>query len=181
MIQNNHTVYGLLAEFEHSEALVECAHRARTRGFRHTDAFTPYPIEGLAEELGAKETPVAAIALTGGLIGGIGGYIMQYFSAVIDYPINIGGRPLHSWPSFIIVTFELTILFAGLCAAFGMLALNDLPKPHHPLFGVPEFARVNVNRFFFCIEARDPLFDRVDTRAFLEEFQPVGVYDVPNT
>jgi len=180
-MKTEEVLYGILAEFEQSEKLVRCAHAAREEGYKRTDAFTPYPVEGLAEELGSAETSVPLIVLIGGLIGGIGGYTMQYLSSVADYPINVGGRPFHSWPSFIIVTFELTILFAGLFGAFGMLALNGLPKPHHPLFGVPRFTFATNDRFFFCIEARDPLFDRERTRTFLETLSPVGIYDVRDT
>jgi hypothetical protein len=173
--------YGLLAEFRHPEDLVECARRARVEGYRLMDGFSPFPVENLAEELGSHHTSVPAIALAGGLTGGIGGYLMQYFSASAFYPINVGGRPLHSWPSFIVVTFELTILFAGLFTVFGMLALNGLPKPHHPLFGVPEFSMATDDAFFFFIEAIDPRFDQEKTKAFLQDLNPVGVYVVDAT
>ena len=174
-------VYGLLAEFRHPEDLVECARRARERGYRKMDGFSPFPVEHLAEELGSRGTIVPAIALAGGLTGGIGGYLMQYFSAVRFYPINVGGRPFHSWPSFIIVTFELTILFSGLFTVFGMLALNGLPKPHHPVFAVPQFSLATDDAFFFCIEAADPRFDLEKTKAFLQELNPAGVYVVDAT
>ena len=174
-------LYGFLAEFRHPEDLVECARKARAEGYRLMDGFSPFPVEHLAEELGSHRTSVPAIALAGGLTGGIGGYLMQYLSATAFYPINVGGRPLHSWPSFIIVTFELTILVSGLFTAFGMLALNGLPKPHHPLFGVPEFSLATDDAFFFFIEAIDPHFDQERTRAFLQEMNPVGVYRVDAT
>jgi Alternative complex III, ActD subunit len=175
------TLFGLLAEFDKPHDLVECVHQARKRGYRKMDGFSPFPVEHLAEELGSPGTKMPAIALAGGLTGGIGGYVMQYFSAVADYPINVGGRPFNSWPSFVIVTFELTILFAGLFTVFGMLALNGLPRPHHPLFGVPQFSLATDDRFFFCIEAADPEFDEEKTRAFLLEMQPLGVYPVHDT
>ena len=174
-------VYGLLAEFKHPEDLVECARRARERGYKRMDGFSPFPVEHLAEELGSHGTRVPAIALAGGLIGGIGGYLMQYLSAAAFYPINVGGRPFHSWPSFIIVTFEMTILFAGLFTVFGMLALNGLPKPHHPVFAVPQFSLATDDGFFFCIEAADPQFDPDKTRSFLQELNPIGVYVVDAT
>ena len=174
-------LYGLLAEFQHAEDLLECAKRAREQGYRLIDGFSPFPVEHLAEELGSQRTLVPAIALAGGLTGGIGGYLMQYLSASAFYPINVGGRPLHSWPSFIVVTFELTILFAGVFTVFGMLALNGLPKPHHPLFGVPQFSLATDDAFFFFIEAIDPKFDREKTKSFLQGLNPVGVYEVDAT
>ncbi len=173
--------YGLLAEFKHPEDLVECARRARAQGYRLMDGFSPFPVEDLAEELGSRGTIVPTLALAGGLTGGIGGYLMQYFSATAFYPINVGGRPLHSWPSFIVATFELTILFSGLFTVFGMLALNGLPKPHHPLFGVPQFSLATDDAFFFFIEAIDPQFEQEKTKAFLQELNPVGVYVVDAT
>jgi hypothetical protein len=174
-------VYGLMAEFKNPEKLVEVAKRARERGYRRMDGFSPYPVEGLPEALGSHRTRVPAIALTGGLIGGLGGYLMLYTSSTAFYPINVAGRPLNSWPMFIPITFELTILFAGLFTAIGMLALNGLPKPHHPVFGVPEFSLATDDRFFFCIEAVDPLFDLDKSRDFLNEFNPEGVYRVDGT
>ena len=174
-------LYGLLAEFKHPEDLVECARCARKEGYELMDGFSPFPVEHLAEALGSHRTSVPAIALVGGLTGGIGGYLMQYLSAAAFYPINVGGRPLNSWPSFIVVTFELTILFAGLFTAFGMLALNGLPKPHHPLFAVPQFSMVTDDAFFFFIEAIDPLFNQERTKAFLQDLNPVGVYEVDAT
>jgi hypothetical protein len=174
-------LYGLLAEFKHPEDLVNCARRARAEGYRLMDGFSPFPVEDLAEELGSHRTGVAAIALAGGLFGGIAGYLMQYLSASSFYPINVGGRPFNSWPSFIVITFEMTILFAGLFTVFGMLALNGLPKPHHPLFGVPEFSIATDDAFFFFIEAIDPHFEPEKTKAFLQDLNPVGVYVVDAT
>jgi hypothetical protein len=171
-------LYGFLAEFDSPEALRECIRRARKEGYGKMDAYTPYPVEGLAEELGVRHSRVPAIVFVFGLIGALTGIVMQYYSAVYGYPLNIGGRPLNSWPSFVIVTFELTILFAGLSAVFGMLALNGLPKPHHPLFNEPRFDRVTQDGFFFCIEAQDAKFDRDSTWKFLESLKPEGVYAV---
>jgi hypothetical protein len=175
---NSKRTYGLLAEFKGPERLVEIAKRARHAGYRRIDAFSPYPVEGLAEALGSHHTKVPVIALAGGLTGGIGGYFMLFSSAVAFYPINVANRPLHSWPMFIPITFELTILFSGLFTAIGMLVLNGLPKPHHPLFAVPQFSLATDDRFFFCIEARDAIFDAEKSRTFLNEFDPVGIYVV---
>ena len=171
-------LYGFLAEFDNPEALKNCIRRAKEQGFRRMDAYTPFPVEGVAEELGIRYSAVPLIVLIGGLVGALTGAAMQYYSSVYDYPLNIGGRPLNSWPSFVVVTFELTILFAGLSGVFGMLALNGLPKPHHPLFNEPRFDRASQDRFFFCIEARDPKFDRADTWNFLLSTKPEGVYAV---
>lgn len=174
-------IYGLLAEFKEPEKLVEVATRARAAGYRRLDGFSPYPVDGLAEALGSHRTKVPALALAGGLTGGLGGYFMLYSSSVAFYPINVAGRPFNSWPMFIPITFELTILFSGLFTAIGMLALNGLPKPHHPVFAVPQFSLATDDRFFFCIEAVDPLFDDEKARVFLSEFEPVGVYVVDET
>ena len=171
-------LYGFLAEFDNPEALKTAIRRAREEGFRNMDAHTPFPVEGLAEELGVHHSRVPMIVFTFGLIGALTGAVLQYYSAVIDYPLNIGGRPLNSWPAFVIVSFELTILFGGVSAVLGMLALNGLPKPHHPLFNVPQFDRATRDRFFFGIEATDPRFDPEKTRHFLESLQPEGVYAV---
>lgn len=171
-------LHGFLAEFTTPQALQECVRRARVEGFREMDAYTPFPVEGLAEELGQHQSPMPAIVLTGGLIGGLGGAFMQWESSVLDYPLNIGGRPFDSWPSFVVITFELTILFAGLAGVLGMLAINGLPKPHHPLFNEPRFDRVTQDRFFLCISVADPKFDREKTWRFLESTKPEGVYAV---
>jgi hypothetical protein len=171
-------IYGLMAEFDTPGELVEAAHKARGEGYRRMDAYSPYPIEELAEALHFHDNRLPIIVLVGGLVGAIGGYLMQYFASVIDYPLNIGGRPMHSWPSFIPVTFELTILIAAFAAVFGMLALNHLPMPYHPVFNVPEFAAASRNRFFLCIEARDPKFDLDATAEFLEGLAPREVHEV---
>jgi hypothetical protein len=171
-------LHGFLAEFTTPEALRDCARRAHREGFEKMDAYSPFPIEGLAEELGQHHSPMPAIVLTGGLIGGLGGAFMQWGSSVLSYPLNIGGRPLNSWPSFVVITFELTILFAGIFGVFGMLAVNGLPKPHHALFNEPQFDRVTQDRFFLCISADDPKFDRERTWRFLESTNPEGVYAI---
>jgi len=172
------SLYGVLAEFDTPDELLAATRRAHEAGYRQMDAYTPFPIEGLAEALGFHRTRLPLIVLLGGIVGGIGGYLMQYWIAAIDYPLNIGGRPLHSWPAFIPVTFELTILGAAIAAVLGMLILNGLPMPYHPLFHVPRFALVTRNCFFLCIEARDPKFDCEETRRFLASVKAREVSDV---
>jgi hypothetical protein len=135
-------------------------------------------VEGLAEILGHEKTAIPALILTGGIIGGVGGYFMQWFATVIHYPINVGGRPLHSWPSYIPITFELTVLCASVFGFIGMLALNRLPQHHHSVFNAPDFLRASQDRFFLCIEAADPLFEVTATRAFLENLRPIKVSEV---
>jgi hypothetical protein len=171
-------LWGFLVEFDSPAALMDCIHMARTEGFSHVDAYTPFPVEGVAEEIGHDRSILPAVVLAGGIVGALTGASLQYYSWVIDYPINIGGRPLNSWPSFVVVTFELTILFAGISVVLGMLAVNGLPKPHHPLFNEPRFERATQDRFFFCIEATDPKFDRDRTWKFLEDLKPEGIYAV---
>lgn len=171
-------IYGLMGEFDSPEALLEGAHRAFAAGFRRMDAYSPFPVEGLAEAIGFHRSWVPFIVLIGGIIGCFGGFFLQYWAAVIDYPINVGGRPLNSWPSFIPVTFELTILVASLFAFFGVLALNGLPMPYHPVFNVERFELASRNRFFLCIEAADAKFDFEGTRKFFEEAGSQGVYEV---
>lgn len=170
--------YGLLAEFRAPEELVEAATAAREAGFRRMDAYAPMPVHGLAEAVGFKKTRLPLLVLLGGLTGMIGGYGMQYWTTAIDYPLNIGGRPLHSWPAFIPITFECTILIAAFAAVLGMLALNGLPQPYHPLFNVKRFKLATRNRFFLCIEAADPLYHPEKTREFLTSLNPQGVYEV---
>ena len=173
-------IYGLLAEFDTPTELVVAARRAYEEGFRRMDAYSPFPIEELAEAIGMHSDRVPLVVLVGGILGGLGGYMLQYWINVISYPINVGGRPLHSWPAFIPVTFEMTILFAGLAGAFGMLALNGLPMPFHPLFNSSRFAFATRDRFFLCIEATDPKFDLVGVRTFLESLNPRSVSEVPH-
>jgi hypothetical protein len=172
------TSLGLLAEFGSPEALVAAARRAREAGYRRMDAFTPHPVEDLAEALDLRESRVPATALVGGIAGAGAAYLLQYYLSAVDYPLNVGGRPIHSAPAFIVITFELTILAASLLAVFGMLAWNGLPRPHHPLFAVPGFDLATRNRFFLAIEAADGLFDPAGTRAFLERLDPLRVSDI---
>ena len=172
------TLFGLLAEFETPDALVKATEKARLAGYRKMDAYSPIPIEELSEALGLARTRLPKLVFLGGLLGGIGGYSLEYYCAVIGYPLNVGGRPLNSWPQFIPVTFETTVLGAALCCFLGMWALNRLPQPYHPVFNVPAFKRASTDRFFLCIEAADPAFTPDATRRFLEGFHPVGVFDV---
>ena len=171
-------IYGLMAEFESPEAMLAAAKQTYAAGYRRMNAYSPFPIEGMAEAIGFHERKLPWIVLTGGVVGCLVGFGMQYYAAVIAYPINIGGRPLNSWPQWVPVTFEMTILIAVFSAVLGMLALNGLPQPYHPVFNVPRFALASRNRFFFAIEADDPKFDRAATRKFLEEVSGHEVYEI---
>jgi hypothetical protein len=177
-MQARPSIYGLMAEFDSPDALLVAAQRAYEAGYRRMDAYSPFPVEGLAEAIGFHRSGLPLVVLIGGIVGGLGGYLMQYYLSAIDYPLNIGGRPLHSAPSFIPVTFELTILIAALAAVLGLLALNGLPMPYHPVFNVPRFELASRNLFFLCIEATDRQFDRQNTRRFLESLQALGVSEV---
>ena len=167
-----------MAEFDNAGALIEAANRARLAGYRRMDAYSPIPVEDLNEALGLKRTRLPLLVLIGGICGGLGGYGLEYWTSVIAYPMNVGGRPFHSWPQFIPVTFETTVLGAALSAFVGMWALNGLPQPYHPVFNAPAFVRASRDRFFLVVETADPRFDLVETRAFLEGLHPVGVSDV---
>lgn len=171
-------LYGLMAEFENPDALIAATREACAAGYRKMDAFTPFPIEELSEALGFHRNALPLIVLIGGLLGTIGGYGLLYWTSVIDYPINVGGRPLHSWPAFIPITFETTVLCAALAAVLGLLALNGLPMPHHPVFNAPNFALASRNKFFLCIEAADPRFDYERTKDFLLHLNAREVTDV---
>jgi hypothetical protein len=178
-MNTNGNIYGLIAEFPDDREILAATRSAYDHGFRKMDAFAPFPVEGLAEALGRKKTTVPIIVLAGGTLGCLGGYFLQWFASAISYPLNIGGRPLNSWPAFIPITFELTILSAAFAAIIGMLALNKLPLPYHPLFNVPEFERASSDKFFLCIEATDPKFDLKETRRFLEMLKPELIMEVP--
>src|SRR5579864_6689080 len=165
-------VYVVMAEFDNPTALVNAARRAREQGYRKLDAYSPFPIEELSEALHLHKNKLPLIVLLGGITGGTLGYLLQYYVTVWHFPINIAGRPLHSWPSYIIITFELTILFGCLSAFLGLLALCGLPMPYHPVFNVPRFATASRDRFFLCIESTDPLFDPDKTARLLETLEP---------
>ena len=173
-------VYGLMAEFDSAQHLVDAAHHTHQAGYQKIDAYSPFPIEGLAEAMGFTKNRVPLVVLIGGLIGGLTGYLMQWWIATVSYPVNVGGKPYHSWPSFIIVTFEMTILFAGLSAVFGMLALNGLPMPYHPVFNVPRFAMATKDRFFLIVFSSDLKYDPEQTRRFLESQGGRFVTEVPS-
>jgi hypothetical protein len=172
-------LYGLLAEFDTPTALVEAARSAHEEGYRRMDAYSPYPIEEAAEAIGFHRSRMPLVMLIGGIVGCVSGFLLQVWCNAIDYPINVGGRPLVSWPSFIPVTFEMTVLISALSGVFGLLALCGLPMPYHPLFNVPRFARASRDGFFLCIEAVDPMFDRELTREFLTKLHPREVTEVP--
>jgi hypothetical protein len=174
------SVYGLMAEFDSPQELLTAAEKTHGAGYKQIDAFSPFPVEGLADAIGFHKNRVSLVVLIGGIIGGLSGYLLQYYVSVISYPVNIGGRPLHSWPSFIIVTFELTILFGGLSAAIGMIALNGLPMPYHPVFNVPEFAKASDDKFFLVVFASDPKYDAARTREFLKGLAPRAISEVPS-
>jgi hypothetical protein len=178
-VQTTSPVYGLMAEFETPTEILVAAKKAYAAGFRKMDAYSPQPVHGLSEAIGFEKDRVSLVCLVGGLLGLTTAYVLQYWINLIAYPLNIGGRPLHSWPSFIIVTFELTILFGGISAGIGMLAMNGLPMPYHPVFNVPQFAAATRDRFFLCIEAVDPKFDMVETRRFLEGLGAHSIAEVP--
>lgn len=171
-------IYGVMAEFEGPDALVAAAERAYAAGYREMDAYTPFPVHGLADAIGHRGRRLPLIVLGGGITGGLAGFFMQSYATVIDYPFNIGGRPFFSWQSFIPITFETTVLGAVFAAVFGMLILNGLPQPYHPVFNVPNFELASRTHFFLCLESRDPKFDRAQTRQFLEGLSPRSVADV---
>jgi hypothetical protein len=172
-------IYGAMAEFETPEDLIEAAERAYEHGYRRMDAYAPMPVEGLAEAVGFKTNNVAFAVLIGGICGVVGGYGLLYWITVIAYPHNVGGRPLHSWPAYIPITFECMILLSALTALVAMLAMNGLPQPYHPVFNVPRFARASRDGFFLCIEAVDPKFNTADTLQFLRDAGGSEVTVVP--
>jgi hypothetical protein len=171
-------LHGLMAEFEDHEELVRAVERVYAEGYRRIDGFSPFPIDGLAEAMGRQCKLVPLFTLLGGIVGGLGAYFMEWYAMGPFYPLNVGGRPLNSWPNFIPVTFELTVLGASLSAFVSVLALNRLPEPHHPVFNVPGFERASIDRFFLMIEVDDPKFELERTRRLLEGLQPVRVSEV---
>jgi len=172
--------YGVMAEFEDPTSLVNAARTAYEMGFRKLDAYTPFPIEELNDVLHLHKNKLPLIVLCGGVMGALTGYLLQYFVTVIYFPINVAGRPLHSWPSYIVITFELTILFGALATVLGLLGLCGLPMPYHPVFNVPRFSAASRDRFFLCIEATDPMFNLQTTSRFLESMEAREVSEVAN-
>ena len=173
-------IYGLMAEFDSAQALVDAAKKTHEAGYKKIDAYSPFPIEGLAEEIGMHFDEIPLTVLIGGIIGGCTGYLMQYWMSAVDYPLNIGGKPPHSWPAFIVITFEMTILFAGISAVLGMLAFNGLPMPYHPVFNVPRFALASKDRFFLIVFSSDKKYNAAETRRFLESLDPRSISEVPS-
>lgn len=171
------STYGMVAEFDDPTTLVEAARRVRGEGYRKLEAYSPYAIKDLHEIIHVRDW-VPFICLIGGLAGAATAWTMEYYIAAIDYPINVGGRPLYSWPAFIPILFELTVLFAGCATFFGSLALCGFPRPHFPLFNLPQFVDATGTRFFLCIEKTDPAYDSEFTAEFLRELGPIGVWEV---
>lgn len=177
-MEHRSLIHGVMGEFETPEQILAAAKAARAAGYKHIEAYTPIPVEGLSETIGFRWTAVPLITLIGGLGGGLTGFGLQYWCAAITYPMNIAGRPLNSWPAFIPVTFELTVLGASIFAVVGMLALNKLPQPYHPVFNVERFSRASTDRFFLCIEARDPQFNPAESARFLQGLNASHVDEV---
>jgi hypothetical protein len=173
----NRKPYGILAEFDGPGELVHAAEQLRGRHYSAMEVYTPYPIEEI-EDIVPTKNPLPAIVFIGGLIGAITAWTMQTYIAIWDFPINVGGRPLYSWPSFIVILFELTVLFAAIAAFAGCLSLAQLPRPHHPVFEVDRFKAATQDGFFLCVEARDPLFDARRTREAIDDLDPVSVWEL---
>ena len=171
--------YGVMAEFNDAQGLLDAANAAREAGYKDFDAYSPFPIHGLSEAVGFHATRLSAVVLVMGIIGGLGGFLMCWYANVISYPLNIGGKPYNSWPAWIPITFECAILLAAFGAVFGMLALNGLPMPYHPVFNVKRFEQASRDRFFLVIQSRDPKFEIDDVFQFLESLGPREVTDVP--
>lgn len=172
--------YGLMAEFASADELFAAARSANQAGFTKMDAYSPFPIEGLAEEVGFHHTRLPLVVLIGGITGALTGFGLQAYSFMVDYPVNVGGRPFLSWPAFVPITFELMILLSAFGAVFGMFLMNGLPRLYHPVFNAPRFDRATQDAFFLCIEADDPKFDLVETRSFLEGLKALAVSEVSN-
>ena len=170
--------YGLIAEYDTPEAVVAAATAARQAGYTRLDAYTPFPVEALDDALGLQPTNLGLMVLLAGVAGAAGGFFMQWYSTHIGYPLNIGGRPLNDWPTYVVITFEVTVLLAAFTAGLFMLARNGLPRPYHPVFNTPGFERATRDGYYLCIEAVDPRFDETEVRGFLEGTQPVSVHGV---
>jgi Protein of unknown function (DUF3341) len=178
MSERHSQLFGVMGEFSTPEELVAATKKAREAGYKHVEAYSPFPVEGLAEAVGFRWTAVPLLTLIGGIGGGLTGFGLQYWVAAITYPLNVGGRPLNSWPAFIPVTFELTVLGASIFAVVGMLALNKLPQPYHPVFNLDRFSQASTDKFFLCIEARDPKFNLAETSKFLQSLHAEHVNEV---
>ena len=176
--RGTHALYGIMAEFNNPSDLVAAARRTYEEGYRRINGYSPYPIEELSEAIGFTRTSLPLIVLIGGILGGLGGFFMQYWMEVIDYPLNVGGKPYNSWPAFIPITFECTVLVAAFAAVFGMLALNKLPQPYHPVFNAPNFALATRDRFFLVIEANDAKFRHKEVTQFMKTLGGTDVSDV---
>ena len=173
-------IYGMMAEFDSASDLVAAARKTHEAGYRKLDAYSPFPVEELAEVIGFHTNRVALVTLIGAIIGGVSGYLMQYWMNGVNYPVIVGGKPPHSWPAFIPITFEMTILLGGISAVLGMLALNGLPMPYHPVFNVPRFAMATKDRFFLIVFSTDPKYSPSGTRQFLESLGPRTISEVPS-
>jgi Protein of unknown function (DUF3341) len=173
--RRHHPLYGVMAEFDNPSHLVAAARRTYEAGYRRINGYSPYPIEELSEAIGFTHTRLPLIVFVGGLLGGLGGFFMQYWMEVIDYPLNVGGKPLNSWPAFIPITFECTVLAAAFAAVLGMLVLNKLPQPYHPVFNAPNFALATRDRFFLVVEANDPMYKHDEV---VELFKSLNAQDV---
>jgi len=173
-------LYGIVAEFDEPEPIIAAAEKAKRAGYKNIEAYTPFPVEGLDEALGHTNTRLGWVVLMMGMIGGISGFAMQWYANVLFYPLNIGGTPLNSWPRYIVITFECTVLFAAFTAGLFMLGRNGLPQPYHSIFNTPNFEQASTDRFFLCIEARDKKFDAEKTREFLAslETKPLNIAEV---
>ena len=171
--------YGVMAEFHSAQAIVDAVRRTMGEGFTKVEAYTPVPIEELNDIIHKKRTILPTLSLLGGLAGLASGFALQYWASVLEYPMNVGGRPYASWPAFVIPSYELTILFSALATAGGMIALNGLPQPYHPVFNTPRFSLASTDKFFLVIEADDPKYDGHGTSRFLQDIGAKGVYDVP--
>jgi hypothetical protein len=171
-------IYAMVAEFEDEVQLIAAAERTRKAGYKDLDAYAPFPVHGLSEAIGFRDGRVPWLILIGGMLGGLGGYTLQWYTAVVDLPLNVGGKPLNSLPAFFPITFESTILCGAFTAFFSVLILNRLPKPYHSIFNTPGFERASQDRFFLEVGVEDPLYDSKETRHFLEALKPINVSEV---
>ena len=176
--QNDKKLYGIIAEFNAPEEIIDAANKAREAGYKKMDAYTPFPVHHLDDALGFQQTRLGWVVLFAGIVGALGGFFLQWYANVVFYPLNIGGKPLNSWPNFVVITFECAVLFSAFAAGLFMIIRNGLPRLHHPIFGAHNFAAATRDKFFLCIEARDAKFDTEQTRQFLEQLNPNHVSDV---